>query len=86
LITLATIGTFGYRVLVPAYEMPLRMAQVSSMLFDAFMVAGLVALGLSGRSRSPLFWMALAAGIGLMLIRFTSNEAWWTGHLFYRLR
>ncbi len=85
-ITLATIGTFAYRVLVPASEMPLRMAQVSSMTFDAFMLAGLVAFGLGGRSRHPLFWVALAAGIGLVLIRFTSNEAWWSGHLLYRLR
>jgi hypothetical protein len=85
-ITLATIATFAYRVLVPANEFPLKMAQVSSMMFDAFMVAGLVAFGLDGRSRQLLFWVAIAAGIGLILIRFTSNEAWWTGHLFYRLR
>ena len=85
-ISAATIGTFLWRVIVPASEMPLRMAQVSAMVFDTFMLAGLVALGLSGRSRHPVFWVALFAGIGLFLIRFTSNEAWWSGHLVYRLR
>jgi len=28
-----------------------------------------------------LFWCALGAGVGSLLIRFTSESAWWTGHL-----
>jgi hypothetical protein len=28
-----------------------------------------------------LFGLGLVAGIGLLLIRFTSDAAWWTGHL-----
>jgi len=28
-----------------------------------------------------LFGVGLVSGIGLLAIRFTSNAAWWTGHL-----
>ena len=36
-------------------------------------------------SRRPiagiLFVAAVISGVGLLLIRFTSDQAWWTGHL-----
>jgi hypothetical protein len=28
-----------------------------------------------------LFWFGVIAAVGLLLIRFTSDAAWWTGHL-----
>ena len=28
-----------------------------------------------------MFWFGVIAAIGLLLIRFTSDAAWWTGHL-----
>jgi hypothetical protein len=28
-----------------------------------------------------LFWFGLIAGVGSLLIRFTGDAAWWTGHL-----
>ena len=55
-----------------------------SMVFDAGMIAGLIAT----RNRMPqwLFWIALVCGLGLFAIRFTSDAAWWTGHLRYALK
>ena len=32
-----------------------------------------------------LYWGAIVGGVGMLLIRFTSNAAWWTGHLRYGL-
>jgi hypothetical protein len=79
----ALIFFFGYRVIVPAHEYMMRPEQIMSMVFDAGMIAGLVAT----RSRLPqwLFWLALVCGLGLFAIRFTSDAAWWTGHLRYVL-
>jgi hypothetical protein len=85
LIAALLIGSFGWRLLVPASEYPVRSVQVLTMGFDLALVAGLIGL----RSRAPklrvLFWIALAAGIGLFVIRFTSDASWWTGHLMYQM-
>lgn len=29
---------------------------------------------------TPLYWAAMIAGIGMLLIRVSSSHAWWTGH------
>lgn len=34
---------------------------------------------------NTLYWCALIGGVGMLLIRFTSNAAWWTGHFRYSL-
>jgi hypothetical protein len=80
----ALIFFFGYRVIEPAHEYMMRPEQIMSMVFDAGIIAGLVAT----RSRLPqwLFWLALVCGLGLFAIRFTSDAAWWTGHLRYSLK
>lgn len=80
----ALIFLFGYRVLVPAHEYMMRPEQIMSMVFDAGLLVGLVAT----RCRMPswLFWIALVCGLGLFAIRFTSDAAWWTGHLRYALK
>lgn len=89
------IGLFLWRLLTTAHEYPPRTDQVMTMVFDAGMLVGLVAL--RGRVTAAvaddpgkafgnvLWWIALVAGSGLFAIRLTSNAAWWTGHLSYGL-
>ncbi len=78
------IFLFGFRVLTPAHEYMMRPEQIMSMVFDAGIIIGLIGT----RSRLPqwLFWIALLCGLGLFAIRFTSDAAWWTGHLRYSLK
>jgi hypothetical protein len=84
IVAVMLIGLFAMRLLTPAHEYPMRAEQVMTMAFDAGMLVGLIAM----RSRvSPaLFWPAAIAGFGSFLIRFTSDAAWWTGHLIYFLQ
>jgi hypothetical protein len=60
-------------VLTPAHEYMMRPEQIMSTVFDAGILAGLIAT----RSRLPawLFWTALLSGLGLFAIRFTSDHA-----------
>jgi hypothetical protein len=85
LVAVQLIGSFVWRLLVPASEYPERSVQVLIMVFDLALIAGLIGL----RSRAPKlrmqFWIALAAGIGLFVIRLTSDASWWTGHLMYQM-
>lgn len=86
LVAALLIGNFLWRLLVPASEYPMRSVQVLTMVFDLALVAGLIGM----RSRAPklkvLFWIALAAGIGLFAIRLNGDASWWTGHLTHRFR
>jgi hypothetical protein len=77
------IGTFLYRTLTPAHEYALRSEQLLTIGLDCLAVIGLA--GLRAQGPKPLFWTALLAGICLLLIRFTSDASWWTGHLMYSL-
>ncbi len=63
-----------------------------SMGIDAAALAALVAckyISLSAGKGTETFnsqtnvvlWIGMLAGAGLILIRFTSDAAWWTGHL-----
>lgn len=36
------------------------------------------------RCATPLFIAAIVATAIMLLIRFSSNSGWWTGHLMYR--
>lgn len=76
------IGSFVWKVLIPAHEFPMRTLQVMTMTFDLIMLMGLFALKRS--MPAPLFWLALAAGIGLFALRL-SHDGWWTGHLTYSI-
>lgn len=84
-ISVVLIGTLLYRVVAVAHEYPMRTAQVMTMLFDAGMILGIIGMKPKEGGLAALFWVALAAGIGLFAIRFTSDAAWWTGHLMYSL-
>lgn len=86
------ILTFLYRVFVPGGGWPLSPWHYISMGLTALLIAGLVAQRsiVSGALQTDdprhrwigsLFWCGLIAGGGSLLIRFTSDAAWWTGHL-----
>ena len=77
------IGQFLWNLLTTAHEYPMRAEQIMTMTFDLGMLVGLI--GLRGSIPKPLFWFALAAGVGLFALRLTSDAAWWTGHLAYSL-
>jgi hypothetical protein len=76
------IGSFLWRTLTPAYEWEARLARITTIGLDILVIAGLLAV--RKRMPHPLFWIALAAGIGLLAIRLTGN-GWHTGHLDYTL-
>jgi hypothetical protein len=77
------IGLFTYRLTVPAHEGALMNELILTMVFDAAMVVGLVAM--RKRLAAPIFWTALVAGVGLFAIRLTSESSWWTGHLLWTM-
>ena len=77
------IASFLWRTLTAAHEYPMRSEQVMTMLIDLGLIVGLY--GTRQRLPKALFWCALVAGIGLFLIRLTSDASWWTGHLAYSL-
>jgi hypothetical protein len=77
------IGHFLWNVLTPAHEFPMRSEQVMTMTLDLLMLGGL--FGLKRAMPTPLFWIALVAGVGLFALRLTGDAAWWTGHLLYSL-
>jgi len=85
LVAALLIGNFLWRVLVPAAEYPMRSEQILTLAFDIGLLASLIGM----KSRAPklkvLFWVALAAGIGLFAIRLNGDASWWTGHLTYRI-
>ena len=77
------IASFLYRALVPAHEYPGRTMTYIDMALDALVIAGVIAI--RAQVPKPLFWLAIAAGIGLFAIRLNGTASWWTGHLFYSL-
>lgn len=83
LVACVLIGLFTYRLTVPAHESPLLPMLVLTIAFDAAMVVGLVAM--RARIAPPIFWTALVAGVGLFVIRLTSESSWWTGHLMWTM-
>jgi hypothetical protein len=89
------IATFLWRFFVPAHEYPMREEQVLTIIFDLLVLGGLIGMKV-GADRaagndpdralpSALFWIALAAGLGLFAIRMGSDASWWTGHRIYFL-
>ena len=83
---------FFWRILLPGGEWPQPPMHYVSMGLDVVLVAVVFVLRFrlseylgENPSRATfatiLFWCALGAGIGSLLIRFTGETAWWTGHL-----
>jgi hypothetical protein len=85
LVSVVLIGNLLWRAFMPASEYPMRTVQLMTMGFDVALIGGLISM----KSRVPklqtLFWIALAAGLGLFVIRLTGDASWWTGHLMYRI-
>jgi hypothetical protein len=79
------IASFLYRALTPAHEYPTRPEQLLTMGLDFVLLAALIGMKRQLTRGAILFWIALAAGIGLFAIRLTSDASWWTGHLVYYL-
>lgn len=75
------IGLFAYRLLVPVHVMPSPTERNLTIIFDALMVAGLFGMKRRAPNAQALFWMAAAAGVGLLLIRMTGMTGFWSGHL-----
>jgi uncharacterized membrane protein AbrB (regulator of aidB expression) len=82
-LSLTLIATFLWRMLTTAHEYPMRSEQVIEILFDVLCVVGM--FGVKSKIPAPLFWIGLAAGIGVLAIRLNGDASWWTGHLTYSL-
>ena len=79
------IGSFLWRMLIPAHEYPGARRPILGIAVDVLVIAGLV--GVRTGIPKALFWIALVAGVGLLAIRLNSTAAsWWTGHLMYSVR
>jgi hypothetical protein len=92
ILSIYLIGTFVYRAVTPAHEYAMTDELRLTIGLDAAAIVGLVGSRLKlakervlPTSEAVLCWVGLAAGFGLFLIRTTSDEAWWTGHLVYYL-
>ncbi len=77
---------------IPGGEWPLSPAHYLSMAIDLGLLAGVFGARSQLFAKLPemdtrrpiagiLFVAAVISGVGLLLIRFTSDQAWWTGHL-----
>jgi cyanate permease len=84
IISVYVISTFLWRLLTPADELPSRTVQIMEMTLDFACVVGLLGM-IKARGSNPLLWIAVVAGVGLFVIRMTSDDSWWTGHLRYSL-
>jgi hypothetical protein len=83
-LSLILIATFLWRTLTTAHEYPMRTEQVMDIFFDLLCVVGM--FGVKSKIPAALFWIGLAAGIGVLAIRLNGDASWWTGHLTYSLR
>ena len=81
-----------WRLVTPGGPWPVSPWHYLSMGVDLLLIVGLVALWRSYPAPTPdappyvrwggwLFGLGFAAGIIMLLLRFTSDHAWWTGHL-----
>ena len=83
---------FLWAVAVPGGEYPMPPWHYVDMGVDLLLLGCVVVLRSQIFAAAPhddprrstgniLFGLGLVAGVGLLLIRFTSNAAWWTVHL-----
>jgi hypothetical protein len=81
-----------WRLVTPGGPWPVSPWRYLSMGVDLLLLAGLIALWRSYPAPTPdapphvrwggsLFGLGIAAGVIVLLLRFTSDHAWWTGHL-----
>jgi len=88
------IASFLWRFFVPAHEYPPPWEHGLDMIIDLVFVATLIQARWKGTLFAgpdhsliveALFWLGLAAGIGLFLIRLGGDAQWATGHRIYYL-
>ena len=89
------ILTFLWRFLVPAYEEAESNTLIyMEILFELATVPVLIGLVSNLRPRldddakwavTVVFWIALAAGIGILWMRFRTTHGWYTGHRVYEI-
>jgi hypothetical protein len=93
LLSIFTISTFLWRFLVPAYEEsdPNTLIYLK-ILFELVQVPALVILFSYLRGRygldpkgmlTTVFLIALVASIGILVMRFSTPDGWYTGHRTY---
>ena len=92
LVSLYVTAQFLWRALTPGGEWPMSPAHLLSMALDLILIVALVGLYRTMGSQLPagdsrhaarhvLFWPAFFSGIGMFVIRFSSDVGWWTGHI-----
>ena len=92
LIVCLLIADCLWRLVTPAGPSPVSPWHYVNMSVDLLLVLGLVSLWRSYpapatgapplvRCGGRLFGLGFAAGVVMLLLRFTSEHAWWTGHL-----
>ena len=83
---------FLWAIVIPGGEWPLPPWHYDSMGIHLLLLVAVIVLRSQVFALAPyddprrsmgniLFGLGLVAGVGLLLIRFTSDQAWWTGHL-----
>lgn len=97
IISVYLIGSCLWRALTPAHEYDSLFGVFLTVLLDLLAMIGLFGLKTrlardTGPRETPwtigevLFWVAFAASLGLIVMRFFNGEAGlWTGHLTYTL-
>ena len=81
-----------WRLFLRSGSWPLPPWHYISMASDVLLLVVLLALKPSvpeptqqspiyARYPNALFWCAVTAGVVMILLRFTSDHGWWTGHL-----
>ncbi|MCB1534780.1 MAG: hypothetical protein KDJ44_08655 [Rhodoblastus sp.] len=81
ILSILLIALFFYRLLIPVHVMPSPTERNLTILFDILMVAGLFGMKRRAPNAQALFWIAAAAGVGLLLLRTTGVTGFWSGHL-----
>jgi hypothetical protein len=94
-LSIYVILTFLWRFGVPAHEEAEPDTLIYfEILFEFVSVAGLVVLFTQLRSQdgdaaqappAALFWIALVAAIGILIMRFSTTDGWYTGHRVYQI-
>ena len=93
LVSIYVILTFLWRFLVPAYEESDTDTLIYlNILLELAQVASLIILfsylrprygGASTAMLTTVFLIALAASIGILVMRFSTTHGWYTGHRLY---
>jgi len=93
LLSILVILTFLWRFLVPAHEESEGNLLIGfEILLELAAPVGLVALFVQLWSRyeggkpalALTFWIALVASLGILFMRFSSTDGWYTGHRVYQ--